>query len=101
MPITVLELEQGVLLKERSDPAQGSALSAWLNHQVLPSFHGRARPIDTAVAQRCAQLHAPDPRAEQDALIAATALVHGMTMVTRDVADFEPMDVPLHNPWLK
>lgn len=99
--ITVLELEQGVLLKERSDPAQGLTLRTWLNRQVLPSFHGRVLPIDTAVAQRCAQLHVPDPRAERDALIAATALVHSMTMVTRNVADFKPMGVPLHNPWSK
>ena len=97
--ITVLELEQGVLLKERADPAQGLVLRAWLNHRVLPSFHGRILPIDTAVAQRCAHLHVPDPRAERDALIAATALVHGMTVVTRNVTDFEPLGVPLHNPW--
>jgi predicted nucleic acid-binding protein len=99
--ITVLELEQGVLRKERSDPAQGLILRTWLNHQVLPSFHGRVLPIDTAVAQRCAPIHIPDPRAERDALIAATALVHGMTVVTRNVGDFELMGVPLHNPWSK
>jgi toxin FitB len=51
------------------------------------------------VAQRCARLHVPDPRAERDALIAATALVHGLTVVTRDVADFAPMGVTLINPW--
>ncbi|MCB1908193.1 MAG: type II toxin-antitoxin system VapC family toxin [Rhodocyclaceae bacterium] len=99
LELPVLELEHGVLLKERSDPAQGLALRAWLSHQVLPSFHGRVLPIDTSIAQRCAQLHVPDPRSERDALIAATALVHGMTVVTRNVADFEPTGVALHDPW--
>jgi len=51
------------------------------------------------VALRCARLHVPDPRGERDALIAATALVHGMTVVTRNVADFRPMGVGLLNPW--
>ncbi|WP_164666733.1 type II toxin-antitoxin system VapC family toxin, partial [Pseudomonas viridiflava] len=54
----------------------------------------------TAVAKRCAQLHIPDPRSECDALIAATALVHGMTVVTRNTADFQPCNVALLNPWI-
>lgn len=66
---------------------------------VLPEFSGRTLPIDTAVAQRCARLHVPDKRGGRDALIAATALVHGMTVVTRNVADFEPTGVTLLNPW--
>ncbi len=97
--ITVLELEAGVLQMERQDPKQGGALRAWLDSQVLQEFAGRVLPIDTAVARRCARLHVPDPRAERDALIAATALVHSMTVVTRNVADFEPMGAPLLNPW--
>ena len=56
-------------------------------------------PIDVAVAQRYARLHVTDPRAERDALIAATALVHGMTVVTRNIGDFQPTGVPLLNPW--
>ena len=54
---------------------------------------------DSAVALRCARLHMPDPRAERDALIAATALVHGMTVVTGNRADFEATDVTLIDPW--
>ena len=97
--ITILELETGALLVERRDPAQGAILRAWLDGHVLPAFAGRVLAVDTAVAQRCARLHMPDPRADRDALIAATALVHGMTVVTRNVADFELTGVPLLNPW--
>lgn len=97
--ITVQELEIGVLLAERRDPAQGAVFRAWLDHHVLPAFAGRILPVDTAVAQRSAKLHVPDPRPVRDYLIAATALVHGMTVVTRNVADFEPCGVPLLNPW--
>lgn len=97
--ITVLELETGVLLVERRDPQRGSLLRSWLDGHVLPGFAGRILPVDAAVAQRCAKLHVPDPRAERDALIAATALVHGMTVATRNVADFLPTGVALINPW--
>jgi predicted nucleic acid-binding protein len=97
--ITLLELELGVLQVERRDARQGGVLRAWLEQQVLPAFAGRVLPVDTAVARRCARLHVPDPRAERDALIAATALVQGMTVVTRNVADFLPTGVALLNPW--
>lgn len=97
--ITVLELEMGVTQVERRDPAQGAILREWLDKHVLPAFHDRVLPVDVAVAQRSAHLHIPDPRAERDALIAATALVHGMTVVTRNVADFQATGVPLLNPW--
>jgi predicted nucleic acid-binding protein len=97
--ITVLELELGVLLMERKDKAQGLVLRSWIDDQVMPRFDGRILPIDTAVAQRCARLHAPNRRAERDALIAATALVHGMTVVTRNSADFESTGARILNPW--
>ncbi len=97
--ITMLELEMGVLLIERRDPAQGAILRAWFDGQVLPAFSGRILAVDTAVAHRCAKLHVPDPRPERDALIAATALTHSLTVVTRNVADFEPTGVGTLNPW--
>lgn len=96
--ITILELETGILLIERRDPTQGALLRAWLDGHVLPAFSGRILAVDIAVAQRCAKLHVPDPRADRDALIAATALVHGMTVVTRNVADFEAARVEIFNP---
>ena len=97
--ITIMELELGVLSIERKDATQGAMLRSWLEQRVLPEFSERTLPIDTAVAQRCARLHVPDKRGERDALIAATALVHGMTVVTRNVADFEPTGVAVINPW--
>ncbi|WP_192901799.1 type II toxin-antitoxin system VapC family toxin [Pigmentiphaga sp. H8] len=97
--ITIMELELGVLSIERKDATQGAMLRSWLEQHVLPEFSGRTLPIDTAVAQRCARLHIPDKRGERDALIAATALVHGMTIVTRNVTDFAPTGVAILNPW--
>jgi predicted nucleic acid-binding protein len=97
--ISILELEIGVLLMERRDREQGRILRAWMDRHVLPAFGGRILAIDTAVAQRCAAFHIPDPRSDRDALIAATALVHGMTVVTRNVTHFQPMGIALVNPW--
>jgi toxin FitB len=97
--VTIMELELGVLSVERKDTTQGARLRQWLDQQVLREFSGRTLPIDTAVAQRCARLHVPDRRGERDALIAATALVHGMAVVTRNVADFKATGVAIVNPW--
>ena len=97
--ITVLELELGVLQIERKNSASGNVLREWLNRQVLPRFEGRILPVDTAVALRCARLHVNDRRSERDTLIAATAFVHGMTVATRNVSDFEPTGIAIFNPW--
>ena len=97
--VTVLELERGTLLMERRDALQGAILRRWLEHEVLRPQTVRLLTIDAAIARRCAHLHVPDPRPERDALIAATALTHGLTVVTRNTADFAPMGVPLLNPW--
>ena len=97
--ITVQELEMGVLLAERRNPPQGAVFRAWFESLVLPAFAGRILPIDTAVAKRSAALHVPAPRPVIDTLIAATALVHGMTVATRNVAYFQSAGVSLLNPW--
>ncbi len=97
--ISVLELEIGILLIECRDPSQGALLRSWMENHVVPAFDGRILAVDTPVAQRCAALHVSNPRSDRDALIAATAFVHGMTVVTRNVADFGPTGVAIINPW--
>ena len=97
--ITIQELEIGVRLAERRDPVAGALLRVWLDGHVLPAFAGRVLPVDLAVVRRSAELHVPDPRPVRDGLIAATALVHGMTVVTRNTADFEPTGVVTLDPW--
>ena len=97
--ITLLELELGVQAMERKAPPQGSALRAWLNG-VGRAFAGRILPFAEATAPLCASLHIPNPRADRDAMIAATAMEHGFTVVTRSVVDFEATGVKLLNPWV-
>jgi toxin FitB len=97
--MVIEELEIGTMLAERRDPAQGALLRVWLETRVLPDFTGRIFDIDLTVARRSAALHVPKARPIRDAVIAATALVHGMTVVTRNRAGFESTGVPLLNPW--
>lgn len=97
--ISIQELEVGILLAERKDPSQGAILRTWLNQYVLPAFKDRILAIDLAIVHASAQLHVPNPRPIYDGLIAATAMVHGMTLVTRNVVDFESTGVLILNPW--
>jgi len=97
--ISVLELEIGILLLERRNRKQSAVLRAWMDGHVLPTFSDRILAVDTAVAQRCTVLHVLNPRSDRDALIAATALVHDITVVTRNVSHFQPLGVRLVNPW--
>lgn len=97
--IALHELEIGVCRVERADTVAGHALRAWLETNVRPTFAGRILPVGEAVALQAAQLHVPDPRPTNDALIASTAIVHGMTLVTRNVRDFPGTMVSLFNPW--
>ncbi len=98
--LTILEIEFGTLQLERKDKAQAKVLRRWIDTEILPRFNGRILPVDTAVAQCCAGLHLPKRRAEIDTLIAATAVVHAMTVVTRNDADFKITGVKVFNPWV-
>ena len=97
--ITIQELEIGVLLKENKDKATGLILRTWLEDHIKPSFEGRVLSVDSNVAIQSALLHVVNPRPFRDGLIAATAIVHGMTIVTRNINDFESCHVKLINPW--
>lgn len=98
--ITIHELEHGVLLAERKDPAAGGVLRRWLDESVATAFEGRVLPVDAAVARRAAALHVPDPAPLRDGFIGATALVHGMVVVTRNVKDFARFDgLDVVDPW--
>ena len=98
--ITLLEIEQGILrVQYRGDEAQFLRLQHWLNDTVIPTFDQRILPIDRHTARICARLHVPDQRPYNDALIAATAIRHDLTLVTRNVRDFAELNVPLLNPF--
>lgn len=97
--ITILEIERGILSLQRRDPSQGALLRKWMDERVRPGFEGRILPIDDAVATRCAYLHVPDRRNEADALIGSTALVHNLTVVTRNVRDFDGTGAIVVDPW--
>jgi len=94
-----MEIELGILLLERRDTRQAGVLRLWLHDKVMPAFAGRILPVDTTIALRCARLHVPDTKSERDAWIAATGLVHDLTIVTRNVVDFAGTDVTLLDPW--
>jgi toxin FitB len=99
--ISILELEIGILLLERRDRSQGAVLQAWMDEHVLATFHGRILAVDTPIALKCATLHVPTPRSDRDAMIAATAMVHGMKVVTRNVSHFALTGVGVVDPWNK
>lgn len=97
--ITILEIERGILSVQRRDIEQGSRLRTWMDRRVRPEFAERIISIDEAIATRCAHSHIPDRRNEADALIAASAIVHGLVVVTRNIQDFQGTGVVLVDPW--
>lgn len=97
--VTILEIEQGILKLARKDAIQAQMLRDWFEIKVLTAFEQRVLAFDITIARLCAKLHVPDPRSERDAMIAATAIAHGLTLVSRNVIDFQHMDVNLINPF--
>jgi len=97
--LTVLEIDIGIRRLRRRDPSSAAMLQQWLDVKVLGGFDGRILPLDLACVRAVAPMHVPDPKPERDAMIAATALVHGCTVVTRNVSDFASLGVITLNPW--
>ncbi|MEM8810186.1 MAG: PIN domain-containing protein, partial [Cyanobacteria bacterium P01_G01_bin.38] len=85
---------------ERRDPVQGAMLRQWLDNHVLANYAERIVPVSVGIARRCASLHVPEPMSSYDAMIAATALEHSLTVVTRNIKDFQKTSVKLLNPWV-
>ena len=98
--ISLHELEHGVLLAERSDPTKGAILRTWLDSSVNPAFKDRLLSVNAEIARQSAALHVPNPAPFRDALIAATAIHHDMTVITRNTSDFDRFtDLTVTNPW--
>jgi predicted nucleic acid-binding protein len=97
--VVLHELEIGVRLVEHNDAAAGKALRNWLENTVLTAFSGRILPLDEAAAVQAARWHVPNPKPINDAYIVATAFTRRMTLVTRNIKDFEGTGVALVNPW--
>ncbi len=97
--MTILELESGVLQMERRNPRQGARLRSWLENEVFGTFEGRILPFDVRISRQCAALSGPNRRPVLDSAIAATAMVHRLTVVTRNVRDFDSKRLPVLNPW--
>ncbi|GAA1084845.1 type II toxin-antitoxin system VapC family toxin [Tsukamurella spumae] len=97
--LTLMEIERGIVKKERTDARAGAVLRKWFDDDVLSRFAERTIPVDRLIARLTAQLPSPDPLPGNDSLIAGTAIIHGLTVVTRNTKHFESTGVPMVNPW--
>jgi len=97
--LTIGELRQGVERIRRKDSIAAASLEKWLN-TIENQMAGRILPVTQAIAERWGYLNVPDPLPAIDGLLAATALVHDLTLVTRNVRDVERSGVRLLNPFL-
>ena len=95
--VSVAEIERGIIRQERQDPAFARVLSAWLD-DILVLYGGRVLAVDLATARRWGRLSGAIGHEGLDLLIAATALEHGLSVVTRDVRHFEPTGVEVIDP---
>lgn len=93
--ISLVELEDSAARTARRDKAAAASMRGWIDGQLLPAFEGHVLPLDTAVSRRRGQVALADTR---DALFAATALHHGLTLVTNNVAAFKGAKLRLLDP---
>ncbi|WP_281838819.1 type II toxin-antitoxin system VapC family toxin [Cardiobacterium hominis] len=97
--VSITEIRTGILSLARKDQAQAASLDNWFTNRLLPAYRTRTLSVDTEVALICAQLHIPAKRPINDAYIAATAIAHNLTPVTRNVRDFQGLPLMLENPF--
>jgi PIN family toxin-antitoxin system, toxin component len=97
--VSITEIRTGILSLARKDQAQAASLDNWFTNRLLPAYRTRTLSVDTEVALICAQLHIPAKRPINDAYIAATAIAHNLTLVTRNVRDFQGLPLMLENPF--
>jgi len=100
--VTLAEIRFGIEMV--ADATRRAELSDWLTHKVRPMFVQRTLPVSEDVMFKCRLLVEDGRKArhtysQPDLIIAATALHHGLTVVTRDTSDYERARVPVHNPW--
>ena len=91
-------MKRGAVLVARRDPAQAAALEKWIS-EVIGRLNDRVFPVERSVAEAWASLMIPHTRPAMDTLIAATALVHGLTLATRNVRDFVGSGISVVDPW--
>jgi hypothetical protein len=96
--VTIAEIERGIVRQTSQDSTFARELAAWLE-RTLAGFADRLLDIDVPTARRWGRLSADLGHNDADLLIAATALEHGLTVVTRNVRHFEPTGVPVLNPF--
>lgn len=96
--LTLGEIRKGIELRRGRDPAQAEVFARWLG-ELQTRFADRIVSIDARIAQEWGRLNAAAPRNTVDSLIAATARIHGLTVVTRNIGDFDGCGVALLNPW--
>lgn len=96
--LVIGELKQGVLLKRRNDPESAAVLERWFT-SLIDLYAQRILPVTIQIAQEWGKLSAVRPIPPEDGLMAATASVHGLTLVTRNVRNVAGLGVDLLNPW--
>ncbi len=97
--ITLMEIAHGIELTQKKDAPFAATLKDWYQHQIIPAFRERTLSVTPAIAEAGGKIMAIRTRSTADGLLAGTALVHRLTLVTRNESDFSDTGVAVFNPW--